>query len=342
MPIKNQNSNRTTIRDVAREAGVSYQTVSRVINEKAEVNPSTRERVLAVMNQLNYQPNRIARSLTTQRTNTIGLVVSNIANPYFSDVALGVQHMARQHDYNVFVCNTGWDTAEEKRVLNSLAAQRVDGIVLHSSRISDDDLQTFSKTYGRPLLLSGREFNGPGISTTNIDEVQGATLAIEHLKAKGHTAIGLLVGEKTPPTMSNGYRLTCFCRALEACGLPVREDWIMHGALTAPGGHQSTRRLLPQAPEVTALLAHNDLVAIGAVKACQELGRQVPQQVAVVGFSNIDLAALVTPDLTTVHVDRYELGQQVIARLLEMIDEPDKVFPPLITPANRLIMRDSA
>ncbi len=324
--MNKQKSRRATIRDVGRVAGVSHQTVSRVINESAAVSPDTRARVLSAMKDLNYRPSRIAQSLSTQRTHTIGLIVPNIANPYYADVALGSQNLARQHDYNVFLCNTGWDPAEELHVLNTLAAQRVDGIILHGSRCSDEELQAFSQNY-RPLILCGRTFQGPGISTSSTDDVHGATLAIEHLVAKGHSAIGLLAGEQTAPSMSNARRFAGFCTALKSCGIPIRDEWIVHGPLTALGGYNSAIQLLERAPELTAILAHNDLVAIGAIKACQQLGRRIPEDIAIIGFSNIDLAALVTPSLTTVHVDRYDDGQRVMARLLEMIEEPDKEFP---------------
>lgn len=333
---------KATIRDVARVAGVSYQTVSRVINGKAEVKRDTRERVLGAMSQLNYRPSRIAQSLSTQRTYTIGLVVPNIANPYFSDVAHGLQHRARQHDYNIFLCNTGWDPVEELHVLNTLAAQQVDGIILHGSRCSEEELKSFLEMCRSPLILGGREFYGPGISTSATDDVQGATLAVKHLKAKGHTAIGLLVGEKTAPTMSNARRLAAFRAALESCGLPIHEKWIRHGELTAPGGHSSAQQLLSCEREITALLAHNDLVAIGAIKACQEMGRNVPEDVAIIGFSDIDLAAMVTPTLTTIHIDTYSHGQQIMDRMLDMIDDPDREYPPLIAPADKLIVRESA
>lgn len=332
---------RATIRDVARVAGVSHQTVSRVINGKAEVSRATRRRVQEAMAQLNYRPSRIAQSLSRRHTHTIGLVVPNIANPYYADIALGSQHFARQHDYNVFLCNTGWDPVEELHVLNTLAAQRVDGIILHGSRCNDDELRTFTEMY-RPIILGGRDFGGSGISTSATDDVQGATLAIEYLMAKGHTSVALLVGEETAPTMSNARRLDGFRAALLSCGLPIREDWIAHGALTALGGHEAALQLLARAPELTAILAHNDLVAIGAIKACQESGRQVPEDVAVVGFSDIDLASMVTPALTTVCVDRYGSGQQAMERMLEMIAAPDEEYPPLTTPADELIVRESA
>jgi LacI family transcriptional regulator len=269
------------------------------------------------------------------------LVLPNIANPYFADIALGSQHYARQHDYNVFLCNTGWDPVEELHVLNTLAAQQVDGIILHGARCSDELLHAFTANF-RPLILCGREFEGPGVSTSATDDAQGATLAFEYLISRGHTAIGLLVGEKTPSTMSNARRLAGYRQAAMACGLSIDEDWIVHGALTAPGGHESALKLLRRAPRLTAILAHNDIVAIGAIKACQELGLRVPEDVAVVGFSDIDLASQVTPALTTVRVDRYGSGQEVMTRMLEMIQAPEEAYPPIITPADKLIIRDSA
>jgi len=331
---------RATIRDVARRAGVSHQTVSRVINNKAEISSSTRARVLEAIRELNYRPSRTAQGLAKQRTQVVGFIVPNIANPYFAELADGVQSLARQNEYNVFLGSTNWEPAEELRLLYSLAAQPVDGIILCSARSSETELRAFCD-YFQPLVLTGRIFDHPGVSCVLRAYEESMQAMIAHLIERGHTAIGMLAGPPTAPTMSNALQAAGFRNALKFYGLPVHEEWIVSGPLTAEGGYQTARRLLTQYPRVTALCAHNDLVAIGAIHACRTLGRTVPADCAVIGYNDMDLAAMVYPPLTTMHVDTWEVGRRMMERLLAMIEHPDTDFPQITLPVNQLVVRES-
>lgn len=331
---------RMTIRDVAREAGVSHQTVSRVINESSDISPLTRGRVLEAIQKLNYRPSRTARSLAMQRTQTVGLLVPNIANPYFAEIAHGAQQVARAHNYSVFLGNTGWEPQEELQLLYSLASHPVDGIILCSARSSDADLTTFCDYY-RPLVLGGRIFEHRNVSLVLRADDQGMQLIIEHLQQKGHTRIGFLAGPVVEPTMSNALMVHEFRRAMQNAGLSLCESWIAPGPLTMEGGYHTARLLLAHHPEITALCAHNDLMAIGAIKACREVGRKVPTDCAVIGYNDVGLAAMYDPPLTTVHVDSFAVGRQQMQRLLDMINHPDEYFPSLITPIDGLIQRGS-
>lgn len=330
-----------TIRDVARLAGVSHQTVSRVINDKSEIRPDTRQRVLQAMQELGYRPSRIAQSMNTRRTFTVGMVIPSIANPYFSEMVRGVQNFAEARGYNVFLANTDWNPTKEKQMLYSLADHSVDGVILCSARLPDEDLIAFAERHG-PLVLSGRHLHHRGISLVEQDHDQGGQVAVEHLVQQGHTCIGVLTGPSTPPTMSNALRALAIIRAIRDCGLQMHEEWIVPGEMNPEGGYQSTRWLLPAHPEITALICHNDLVAIGAMHACRELGLRVPQDCAVVGHNDISLAAMVNPPITTVRVDRYKLGQELMRRALKMVDDPEGDHPPLILPVDGLIKRESA
>lgn len=328
---------RATIKDVAARAGVSYQTVSRVINNKGEIRPDTKERVLEAAKALDYRPSRVARSLVTQRTHTVGLIISDITNPFFPEVARGVQDMARSKDYNVFLCNTDENPAEDIQVLHSLTTQAVDGIILFAYHLRDDELKAFADNY-RPMVLINRFFEHPNVSRIIVDNYRGAKLAVDHLVEQGHTNIAMIVGRDwLPGTVRrvNGFRDT-----LSEHGLPVVDDWIVTGPPALVNGYESTQRLLKQNPEITAIFAYNDLIALGAMRACKDLGLRVPTDCAIVGFDDIQLAGMVTPSLTSVHVDKYALGQQAMTRLLEMINSPEEKFPP-ISVDTELVIRES-
>jgi LacI family transcriptional regulator len=328
---------RVTIEDVARAAGVSRQTVSRAVNNKGEISPATRERVLEAVLALDYQPSRVARGLATRRTRTIGLVVPDITNPFFPEIARGVQDVARGADYSVFLCNTDESPDEELQVLRSLAAQPVDGILLFGSRINDDDAAAFADGY-RPLVVLNRVLAHPGVSLILVDNGRGAKLAVDHLADGGHTAIGMLAGPVTSP--SSAQRVEGFRQAMAARGLSTPEDWILPGHPTIEGGYAAARHLLTGHPQVSALFTYNDLSALGAAQACLELGRRVPAGCAIIGFDDVRLAAMVSPSLTSVRVDKYYLGQQAMIRLLAMLDEPDAIFPPVRIDVE-LVVRES-
>jgi LacI family transcriptional regulator len=311
--------------DVAREAGVSLMTVSRVVNDKGEVSAATRQRVLEIIEQLGYRPSGIARGLATNRTGTLGLVVPDVANPFFSDVARGVEHVAYGEGYNVFLCNTEEDTARELAVLQSLEEKRVDGVVVCSSRLDDSDLTAALAHHASAVLLN-RRLNDSlvgsiAVGTVIVDDEFGGRIATQHLLDSGHRAIAFLAGP--PASRSGRLRRKGYHGALVAAGLDARPSWVRDCSPQVGGGQAAAYQLLAEdpgdLPEPTALLCYNDLVAVGALQACADLGRRVPGDIAVVGFDGIPLAALVTPPLTTCQVSRYDLGAQAVRLLLDQI-----------------------
>jgi LacI family transcriptional regulator len=308
--------NRVTMADVAREAGVSLMTVSRVINEKDEVSPSTRQRVLEVVERLDYRPSGIARGLATQRTGTLGLVLLDVANPFFSDVARGVEHVAYAEGYNVFLCNTDEDPQREVDILQSLEEKRVDGVVLCSSRLDESELRTALARHPAAVLVN-RRLAGDSVSSVLIDDQAGGQMATQHLLQARHRAVGFLAGP--PASRSGRARAKGYRVALAAAELPHNPDWTRHCFPTVTGGLEAALELLTTHPELTALFCYNDLVAVGVLQACADLGRQVPDDLAIVGFDDIPLAALVIPSLTTCRVSRYELGAQAMRLLLDQI-----------------------
>jgi LacI family transcriptional regulator len=330
--------NRITMADVAREAGVSLMTVSRVINNKVDVSPTTRQRVLEVVERLGYRPSGVARGLATKRTGTLGLVVPDVANPFFSEVARSAEHVAYAEGYNVFLCNTEEDIQRELTVLQSLEEKRVDGVVLCSSRLDDGELREVLAHHSAVVLLN-RRLDEDGVGIVLADDATGGRVAVQHLLQAGHRAVGFLAGPSASHSgrqRANGYRA-----ALDAAGLPYNSAWVRHCSPMVEGGQETAHELLTDHPGLTALFCYNDLVAVGALQACADLGRRVPDDLAIVGFDDIPLAALVTPPLTTCHVPRYELGAQAMRLLLDRIAGcPDVCVEIILQP--ELIVRASA
>ncbi len=328
---------RVTIEDVARAAGVSRQTVSRAINNKREISPITLERVMNAVQQLGYRPSWVARGLATQRTHTIGLVVPDITNPFFPEVARGVQDAARAAEYNVFLYNTDESAEREHQILYSLASQPVDGILLFGSRIDDSDLTTFAESY-RPLVVLNRRIGHPGVGMVLVDNYAGARLAVEHLINRGHRHIGMLAGPLASP--SSIQRVGGFRAAIEQHQLPLQDSCIVPGPPTLDGGREGAEQLLYHHPEITALFAYNDVMALGAVQAYIESGYRVPDERAVVGFDDIWIAELVHPGLTTIRVNKYEVGYRAAQCLLALMEDPMQC-PPAVEIGVELIIRES-
>ena len=329
---------RATIEDVARAAGVSRQTVSRAINGKGEISPETRRRVLTIADELGYLPSRIARSLATRSSHTIGLVVPDIANPFFAEIARGVEEEAYRMGYHVFLSNSAEDPDREWAIIRSLEEQRVAGIILCSSRLRDEQLVTLSRRYS-PLVFFNRQIEESGISSLLVDDFHGAVKATRYLLERGHRKIGMLRGPER--SWSGQQRLSGYRATLLEAGITPSERWIVAGFPQVDGGRSAALQLLSQSPDVTAILAYNDLVALGAVQACLQMGRSVPADCAIIGFDDIPLAALVSPALTTVRLDKNEAGRRAMRVLGRLIDQ-GATDAGVETLETHLIVRQSA
>ena len=330
---------RITITDVAREAGVSAMTVSRAVNNRDGISETTRQRILDVAEKLGYRPSGIARSLVTSRTKSVGLVVSDNSNPFFSEVARGVENVAYAEGYSIFLCNTNEDSNRERAVLRILEERRVDGLILCGSRLEDDELLDALSVYPTGILVN-RVLPGNDFGTLRVADDSGARQATELLLQNGHKKIGFLAGPVfsyySSPMRARGYRL-----ALKNANIPLRSEWEKHCAPTVQGGKNATIALLTQHPQITALFCYNDLVAVGALQACQEIGRRVPDDLAVVGSDDIYVASLVMPPLTTCRININNLGEQAMYTLLKQINNTainakEIVFEP------ELVIRASA
>ena len=328
---------RVTIDDVAKLAGVSYQTVSRVINNKPYVSAATKQRIQEVIEETGFRPSPIARSLVTARSATIGLVVPDISNPYFSAIARGVEQVAYTNNYNVLLCNTGEDASRELEVLHTLDERFVDGVIACGLRQEDAPLQQALAQFHGAVLVN-RQFAEEAIPAVMVDDILGGYMAVQHLLELGHTAVAFLAGPTT--SYSGARRLQGYKQALAEAGIEHQPGWIQHCPPTVAGGEAATQFLLTNHPEISALFSYNDLVAIGALRDCAAVGRRVPEDVAIVGYDGITMSALVSPSLTTCRVPRVDMGSQAVLMLLSCInDKTGSCGEMMVTP--ELVIRAS-
>ncbi|MET7551977.1 LacI family DNA-binding transcriptional regulator [Streptomyces sp. NPDC005133] len=301
---------KVTINDVARSAGVSRQTVSRALNDKDEIDGSTKQRVLDAAHELGYRPSRFARGLVRQDTTTIGLVIPDLLNPFFTEVAAGALEAARAHGWQVVVYDTA-DRAEEELGTLQVIASQVDAVVGYFS-CSEDELELFTR--GVPVVLIGREHHTARFSSIRIDGEAGVHAAVAHLVAAGHQRIGMLDHDgRTEPSI----RREWFTTAAAAYG--IEAGMVVGADQSADGGGAALKTLLTAHPDVTAVFTFNDIIAIGVLREARRLGRSVPQDLAVIGFDGLQLGSLVEPPLSSVALDTRKLGALAIdqaARLL--------------------------
>lgn len=298
-----------TIREVASRAGVSASTVSRTFSRPEKVDAGTRVRVLALAQELGYEPSGAARSLKTGRTGALGIVVPDLSNPFFPDVVRGMQHRAREHGYPVLLADSGEDPGAELALVRTLA-RNVDALVLCSPRMSDTDLAEAALL--RPLVLVNRDAPGSLAATVpavTIDNAGGIQLAVRHLQALGHRRLGFVSG--TPTSRSNRERLVAFTEATATAGLAG----VVIGsyAPTVDGGAAAADDAL--LADVTAVVVYNDIMAAGLLGRLTRLGIELPGRLSIVGFDDISISSLLTPALTTVRIPLAHAGAVAVDRL---------------------------
>jgi len=317
-----------TIRDVARESGVHISTVSRTFSAPHMVNPETRSRVLACAERLGYRPNRAARALITGRTHNIGLIVADIANPFFPPLIKAAESQARQRDYRIFVTDTNEDPSVEEDLVRALAKQ-VDGVLLCSPRMANSLVEQLSREV--PLVVVNRQITG--LPSVVMDVAQGARLAIDHLGGLGHRQIALLAGPRGSWTSREMRR-----SATSAARAAGAELTVIGPNPPTEGGGMAVADQIAQAG-VSAVLAYNDLMAIGLVEGLHALGLRVPRDLSVVGVDDISLSRLTRPKLTTVANPTAAAGRAAVDMLLAHGD--DRRTTAQITLQTELVIRDS-
>ena len=327
----------TTIREVAESAGVSYATVSHVINNTRLVSPETRQRVLAAMDALNYRPNALARSLRQGKTNTIGLVLPDSANPFFAEISRGIEDEAFKKGYSVFLCNTELDMQRELFYVDVLSKKQVDGIIFVAAGDQADSLD-FLLRRNMPLVMIDRNVPNVEVDAVLTDNQLGGFLATRHLLDLGHTRIACIAGPSS--ITPSAERIIGYRKALEETGISYDENLIIRGDYHAQSGMDITHSILKMTPRPTAIFALNDLMALGALRAAAEAGYSVPQDLAVVGYDDLEIAHFTNPPLTTIAQPKKEIGAQAVNLLVDRMSR--KTRPPSrLVLAPELIIRRS-
>jgi DNA-binding LacI/PurR family transcriptional regulator len=304
------------MREVAELAGVSTATVSRVLSGSLGSEAATRERVLSAAERLDYRPSATARALRRRATQTLGLLVTDIINPFFPEVARAVEDAAHLHGYGLLLCNAADDPKRELAYLNLLLERRVDGVVVASSRVTRRHAALLARS-PVPVVLVNSEARGSGLPAITTDNRRAARLAAVHLLSLGHTTIAHVTAPAA--NAAAGLRLAGVRDALRAAGV-TGELAIAMGDGHVEGGERAVAELLADAPAVTAIACYNDLTAIGALRAARACGRRVPDDLSVVGFDDIDLAAWTDPPLTTVAQPTAEMGRLAVEHLAARLE----------------------
>ncbi len=329
-----------TIRDVARRAAVHPGTASRALNEatRSLVKPETAERIRAAAIALGYKPNYLARSFKTRRTFSVGVVIPDINNPLFPPIVSGLEERLSTAGYFALLANTENDIERERRILDGLLGRKIDGLVLATARRRDPLLVEVGR-HGTAVVLVNRVVEDRAFSSVSVDDQAGVNLVVEHLVELGHHQIAHVAG---PQSLSTGYRrYRGFISSMRACGLkPEKAHVSFASRFSITEGVRCGAEVLAQAPRPTAIVAANDMLALGCYTALERLGWRCPDDVSVVGFNDMPFMDRVSPPLTTVRIPHYEVGTQAAELLLERI-VGDQVPVKIVLLAPELVVRGS-
>jgi LacI family transcriptional regulator len=327
-----------SLKDIAAKAGVSYPTVSKVLQGKGTVSPQTRANILQAAEALGYVPNVVARSLVSQKTSTIGIVVSDFGDVALSQIFVGACREVDQQGLSIVI--GGVDPAGEQSIhhLRMLLERRVDGIVLLAPHL-EKEKSIADLLDGRLPVVSTYPLMNKSFSQVGTDGFFTGRIPTQHLIALGHSRIGTITGKSNRSVAE--HRLLGYREALEAAGIPYHSEWVEEGDWQFAGGYKAACTLLERAPDLTAIYAQNDVMAVGVLSALHDLGVRVPDDCSVVGCDDIPLSTYTFPSLTTMHIPFGELGEMTVKLLLDLITqrvtEPQKVLLP-----TRLVSRNSS
>ncbi|USK28196.1 LacI family transcriptional regulator [Bacillus sp. CMF21] len=331
----------TTIKDIAKAAGVSVTTVSRALNGYSDVNEKTRQKISRIAKELNYSPNTLARGLVMKKSRTIGMLVSGMdrvspKDNFTFEVLSGVNECISERDYDLVLFSTTSTKQREKTYSQLCRERRVDGVILQGMKIDDPYLKEVVES-DIPCMLIDIPIESNSVGYVTTDNVLGAKRAVQHLIDLGHTKIALINGHDQAYVSKQ--RLKGYLDALMEAKLEVKEDWIISGDFSEEKAELVTEKLLKEHPEITAVFCASDLMALGAMKSAKAAGIHVPEGLSVIGYDNILLAAYSNPALTTIAQNKFELGYQAANSLIDMLEE--KSGSNVIILKTDLIIRES-
>jgi LacI family transcriptional regulator len=331
----------TTIKDIARVAGVSVTTVSRALNGYSDVNEDTRRKIAEVAKELNYSPNSIARSLVMKKSKTIGLLVSgftkeSVKDNFIVEVLAGINEFVSGADYDLVLFNTNSSKQREKTYTQLCRERRVDGVIIQGIRTDDPYLHEVVES-DIPCVLIDIPLESGNVSHVTTDNVLGAEKAVQHLLDNGHKNIGMINGHEF--AFVSQQRLEGYKNALQGAQVELNTKYVVNGEFTEESGMRAANALLTSHPEITALFCASDLMAIGAMSAAKELKLQVPEKLSIVGYDDILLASYVSPKLTTIQQNKFQLGYEGARLLLDLLSNQSKTHRMVLE--TKLIKRES-
>ena len=310
-----------TSQDVAKRAGVSIATVSRVLNDSPHVRPAVKHKVLRAVKALNFQPNRTAQRLRARQSKVLGLVISDIQNHFFTSVVRGIEDVAYHNGYSLVLCNSDEDPAKEKLYIDVMRAESVAGVIIASASEAKPHIDDLLDAQ-IPVVALDRRIKDRRVDSVLTTNAQGAYAAVTHLIGLGHRCIGFI---SLPLTRTTGReRFEGYQRALRENGLPVARARVRISNAKQPGGHAAALDLLTSQPCLTALFAANNLTTLGALDAIRERGLEIPDDISIIGFDDMPWATLLRPPLTAIAQPTYELGQQAAELLLARLKDPGR------------------
>ncbi|KON91070.1 catabolite control protein A [Rossellomorea marisflavi] len=319
-----------TIYDVAREANVSMATVSRVVNGNPNVKPATRKKVLEVIDRLGYRPNAVARGLASKKTTTVGVIIPDISNIFYAELARGIEDIATMYKYNIILSNSDQNAEKELHLLNTMLGKQVDGILFLGGHISEEHVQEFERS-PVPIVLAGAVEETNKVPSVNIDYKAATYDAVKDLLDKGHERIGFVSGP-FHDTINMKFKLEGYREALAQAGVEYADELVIEGEYTYDSGLEAWQKFSELSDKPTAVFVGNDETALGVVHGAQDAGVSIPDEVEIISFDNTRLALMVRPQLTSVVQPLYDIGA-VAMRLLtkymnkETVDEAAVVLP---------------
>jgi LacI family transcriptional regulator len=327
-----------TIYDVAREANVSMATVSRVVNGNPNVKPATRKKVLEVIERLGYRPNAVARGLASKKTTTVGVIIPDIANTLFADLARGIEDIATMYKYNIILSNSDQNKDKELHLLNTMLGKQVDGIVFMSGHVTQEHVDEFEKS-PVPIVLAGSIEETGKIPSVNINYEEAAYDVTKSFIDKGHSRIAFVIGPLHEP-INSVKKLAGYKRALSEAGIEFLEELVVEGDDTYDSGIEAFDKLMEESEKPTAIFVGSDEMALGVVHGAEDKGFTIPKDFEVISSDNTRLTLMVRPQLTTVVQPLYDIGA-VAMRLLTKLMNQEKISDTIVVLPHRIEERDS-
>ena len=328
----------TSIKDVAKEAGVSIATVSRVLNDIDVVNEDTKKKVLDAIKKLSYRPNIIARSLKTQKTKTIGILLPDISNQFYPEIVRGAEDVSNIYDYNIILCNSDLDIEKEKEYLRVLSEKMVDGVIYMSSSLNDEILELINELNLKTVLVETKDKEG-SLPSVTIDNVKACYDSTKLLIDKGIREIAFIGVEKGKKN-AWGDRFIGYEKAMQEAGIKVDSDLVYFNSLKVKSGYEGIQKFLKEKKKFKGVVCASDEIAMGVINALRDNKIKIPKDVSVVGFNDNYAAAIFYPKITTVSQPTYDMGSVAMRMLIKLLNKKE-IDEPHYVLEHQLIERES-